>query len=183
MLWNNAHLSKHERYFSMYVCIVWIHNINQCRFLLPQKIGPDTKGYTSRHYNNDQWTYCTWSWFWSGRRPEWTRARGISGGRGAREHRWCSQFRMHLFRHVLSPVFFGYSEQPHHHLGLLLRVLENDIVLRVGRGMANDSRAEYLGQAVDRHLVGIAVLGHFLQVEDEEGQSVLVGGRQLCQCL
>lgn len=49
--------------------------------------------------------------------------------------------------------------------------------------MAHNGRPKDLSQAGEGHLVGIAAGGHSLEVQDEEGKSVLVSRRQLCYSL
>ena len=64
-------------------------------------------------------------------------------------------------------------------LRLLLGVCQDLVVLGVGGGVAHDGRPEDLGEAGEGHLVGVAGSSNALEVEDEEGQRVLVGRREL----
>ncbi len=113
----------------------------------------------------------TWSRLWSGRRPQ-ARARYRVGelAEGSGLSDW--------IRHVLLPILGGYPQELHHDIGLLLGVLQNDVILRVG-GVAHYGGAKDLGQAGEGHLVAVALLGHPPEVQDEEGQRVLVGGGEL----
>ena len=81
--------------------------------------------------------------------------------------------------HALLPVVGGDAQQAHHDLRLLLGVCQDLVVLGVGGGVAHDGRPEDLGEAGEGHLVGVAGSYNALEVEDEEGQRVLVGRREL----
>lgn len=65
------------------------------------------------------------------------------------------------------------------HLRLLLGISEQVSISRLGRSIPHHSGGKNGNQVGEGHLVGSAVVGHPLQMEDEVGQRVLVGRGEL----
>ncbi len=92
----------------------------------------------------------TWPQLWRCRGPH-SRAAAHRGGRGGGR-----RLRVVRLGHVLLPVIWRYPKQLHRDNGLLLGVLEDDIILGVRGGVAYDGGAKYFGHAGEWHLVGVA---------------------------